>query len=160
MRALALAALAALASCGGGEKPVAAPPPPLDPEPQSCPAPAAPEAPHARTVPMKLVESRRTAGVVGIAPPEATKVKFHEQGISAARAEVLLCLDEVGAPRTTTLATSSCVPDYDAQILKAMAEWRFRPFEIDGAPSPVCTTVVFVYRQEAARAARGATTDF
>lgn len=157
MRTLALVLLAA---CGGTEKPVAAPPPPLDPEPQTCHVPIAPTAPSARVVPAQLVESRRTAGTAGLAPTDVTKVKFHERGITAVRAEVQLCLDESGAPTTIQLASSSCVPEYDAEILKGMAEWRYRPFELAGAPSPVCTTVVLVYRQEAARAARGAVTDF
>lgn len=157
MRAIVLALLAA---CGGGEKPVAAPPPPLDPEPQTCRVPTPPESPSARVVPAQLVESRRVAGTAALAPTDLTKVKFHERGIAAVRAEVQLCLDEAGAPKTIQLASSSCVPEYDAEILKGMAEWRYRPFELAGAPSPVCTTVVLVYRQEPARAARGAVTDF
>lgn len=152
-------ALALVVGCGGGGKPVAAPPPPLDPAPESCPVPAGEAAP-ARVVPAALVESRRTAGIAAISPDDVTKVKIHEQGLAALRAEVLLCLDDAGAPSTIRVTAGSCVPAYDATITKAMADWRYRPFEIAGAPSPVCTTIVFVYRQDPVRAAHGATTDF
>jgi len=136
-----------LVGCGGAEKPVAAPPPPLDAEPKTCPATPSAAAPRAKMMPVKLVEGRRTAGEPGIAPDDTTKMHMHEQGLAAVRADVLMCLDEAGTPTEVTMTSSSCLPAYDKRILAKVGEWRYKPFEIGGKASAVCTNVAFVYRQ-------------
>ena len=152
--------LALLVGCAPPEKPAAPVAPQPDAEPKNCPVPPMDDAPPAPMMPIKLVEGRRIAGVLGLAPRDLTKEKIHQQGIAAVRADVLMCLDETGVPRTIRLTSSSCVADYDAQILQRMAEWRYKPFEISGKPSAICTKVVFVYRQSNVRAVGQTTTTF
>ncbi len=76
------------------------------------------------------------------------------------KAEVQLCLDDSGKPASIKLISSSCLPSYDARILQTMAEWRYRPFEIDGRPTAICTTVTYIYRQTNFRARHGTTGRF
>jgi hypothetical protein len=148
-----LAILALLVGCAPAEKPVAPVATQPDAEPKTCPVPPTTNAPHAQMMPSSLVENRRLAGERGIGPDDMTKEHLHQQGIAAVRADVQMCLDEAGAPATITMTSSSCVPDYDARILKKMAEWRYKPFEIGGKPAAICTIVTYVYRQANVRAA-------
>jgi hypothetical protein len=136
--------LAVLVSCGPAEKPAAPVAPQPDPAPKTCPVSPPAGAPHAQMMPIKLVDGRR--------PDDLTKNHMHEHGLAAVRAEVVMCLDESGAPSGVTMTSSSCLPDYDKRILTKIAEWRFKPFEISGKPSAICTTVTFVYRQANVRA--------
>ncbi len=150
-----LSILALVVGCAPAEKPVApvaliAPEP--DAEPKTCPVPPTADTPHAPMMPSSLVENRRLAGERAIGPDDMTKEHIHDKGIAAVRADVLMCLDETGAPTTITMTSSSCVPDYDARILEKMAEWRYKPFEISGKSAAICTTVTYVYRQANVRA--------
>jgi outer membrane biosynthesis protein TonB len=146
-----LSILALLIGCAPAEKPVAPVAPQPDAEPKTCPVPATADTPHAQMMPSSLIETRRLAGERGIGPEDTTKQHIHEKGIAAVRADVLMCLDDAGTPTAITMSSSSCEPEYDARILKLMADWRYKPFEIGGKASAVCTTVTYVYRQDNAR---------
>lgn len=98
-------------------------------------------------VPVQVVEARRLAGEQQVKPDDATRVEMVKDKIPAVRAEVQLCLDATGAPSTVALVSSSCVAAYDKKILARLSAWRFRPFELDGAPTPICTKVTYVFRQ-------------
>jgi hypothetical protein len=40
------------------------------------------------------------------------------------------------------------VPAYDRKLVHDLREGsRYRPFVVDGVPSPVCTAVTFIYTQ-------------
>jgi protein TonB len=36
---------------------------------------------------------------------------------------------------------------YDRKIEREIYGWRYRPFILNGEPTPVCTTVTYVYSQ-------------
>ena len=146
-----LSILALLVGCGGADKPVAPVAPQPDAEPKTCAMPPTADTPHAQMMPSSLIENRRLAGDRAIGPDDTTKEHIHEKGIAAVRADVLMCLDDAGAPTAITMTSSSCEPAYDARILKLMADWRYKPFEISGKASAVCTTVTYVYRQDNTR---------
>jgi len=55
--------------------------------------------------------------------------------------------DSAGRVTTGYLARSSGLPRYDARLVTAVKQWQFEPFISDGKPLPVCSTVVFIYRQ-------------
>ena len=155
-----LSILALLIGCAPAEKPVAPVAPQPDAEPRTCALPPHGDAPPGQYMPMKLVETHRIAGVLGLAPKDLTKEHMHEEGIAAVRAEVRMCLDEAGVPNALRMNSGTCVKDYDASILERMAEWRYKPFEINGKPAGICTDVTFVYRQSNVRAAGQGTVTF
>jgi hypothetical protein len=96
-------------------------------------------------VPSTLLEAQRLAGVTTILPDEATR-----RAIVATRREKITgsfkyCLDTSGAVTTISGLKSTGFPDYDTAIESGIRAWKFRPFEVNGKASPVCTASTFVY---------------
>lgn len=56
-----------------------------------------------------------------------------------------LCIDETGHYERGELLQSSGLAGYDAKIARAMMQWSFRPYVVDGVAHPLCTTTVWVY---------------
>jgi hypothetical protein len=51
------------------------------------------------------------------------------------------------------MLSSSGYRSYDHVLRHAIADWRYRPFQINGQPAPVCTAIIFVYSQRLPRRA-------
>jgi hypothetical protein len=102
-------------------------------------------APAHRPVPQRILEARRIRGNPGIQPDpaDATVIAIEDIGVVPV---VKMCLDEGGNVAEATLLTSSCFAGYDAKLLSQIRGWKYRPFLVDGKPTPVCTSVVFIYR--------------
>lgn len=94
------------------------------------------------------LENSRRSGTTLLLPDGDTRDEMLEQKVSRISASFKLCLDETGKPSSIERITSSCSPRYDADIQRGMTEWRYKPYQKDGAAIPVCTTVVFVYSQK------------
>ena len=92
-----------------------------------------------------VLESQRIAGEARIAPGDADVAAIRAAGKERVEAVARLCLDTAGVVQSVTLTKPSGFAGYDQTIEQGMRSWRFRPYEIDGKPTAVCTAVTFVY---------------
>ncbi|HEU0034600.1 MAG TPA: hypothetical protein VFQ53_28445 [Kofleriaceae bacterium] len=114
------------------------PPPPPPAPPVSTPATTT-----LRHVAPNALE--RLVGDPAIVPDDATKHAMRDAGATRVIASFKLCIDVAGAvTRVETIKTSS-FETYDRTLIRAMRQWKYRPYQIDGKVVPVCTAVTFVY---------------
>jgi TonB family protein len=100
-----------------------------------------------RLLSSNTMESRRIAGERNLLPPDVVKVQMVQVGRDKIVGTIKLCLDAQGTPERIQVIKSSGFRGYDQLLREHIRSWRYRPYEIDGAPAPVCTAVTFVYRQ-------------
>ena len=94
-----------------------------------------------------MLEGFRISGDKNIVPDDATKDKIQQSGQQRLVTSYKLCIDTQGTVITVAKLKSSGFPDYDAKIMSQMQQWRYRPYQLDGKPVPVCTAVTFIYTQ-------------
>jgi len=124
--------------------PVPAPPVPLVPQP---PLPAAPAPPPA--IAASVLDANRISGDKRIVPDENTMAFIGRAGTEQVASAYKVCVTAEGTIGAVTQLKSTGFPAYDARILATIrGEWRYRPFLINGKPSPVCTGYRFIYRQK------------
>jgi TonB family protein len=58
---------------------------------------------------------------------------------------VRLCVDARGQVIASMMTSPSDCDEYNRQVLRAVREWRYRPYLIDGGATAVCSTVEFMY---------------
>lgn len=91
----------------------------------------------------QAMERHRIAGDRNIAP-DADIVS----GMSYAgqlRGSFKVCIDDAGRVADVTTIKSTTRQPYDARIIRAMKQWVFRPFVIDGRPIAACSAVTFIF---------------
>jgi serine/threonine protein kinase/outer membrane biosynthesis protein TonB len=124
-----------------------APTPPPAPVVAPVPEPAAPAAPQ--VIAPSALDANRIAGSKNIPPDATTQDAIARAGKTQVQASYKVCVNADGALTTISLLKSTGFPDYDAKIQNAMrSEWRYRPFVINGKPTPVCTALRFLYAQK------------
>lgn len=115
-------------------------PPPPPPPPPTNPV----------NVPPSLLEGQRIAGDKYIQPDDKTKVSIMQSGKDKVIGSFKLCLSELGDVRSTTMLKSTGFAAYDRKLETEMrTTWRYRPFQINGRNTAVCTAVTFIYTQQA-----------
>jgi TPR repeat protein len=102
-------------------------------------------------IPPNAFSALRIAGQPAITPDDATKTAL-AQSANAKRIHLIgsfkLCISSSGRIQSITALKSTGVPAYDRKLIHDMREgWRYRPFLLEGVPSPVCTAVTFIYQQ-------------
>jgi TonB family protein len=93
-----------------------------------------------------VISAARIAGNRDITLPAATKQALLAQSRRETAALVLLCLDATGVPTRIEIARSTGFADADQKIRDEMSAWRYRPYQVNGAPVPVCTAIRLHYR--------------
>jgi protein TonB len=117
-----------------GEGPAAPPPPPPPPAPPQNVAPS-------------MLEAQRIAGDKNIQPDDATKIEILRSGKERLVASWKLCISATGDVASANLLKSSGFPAYDEKMRAGIKTWRYRPYQVNGKPAPVCTAVTFIYSQ-------------
>lgn len=107
----------------------------------------APPAAPANVVPTAL-EQQRIAGNRQILPDNLTKQEIARSGRNELIGVYKVCITEAGSIANVVQLKSTGFPAYDLQIQREISDWRYRPFLVNGRPTPVCTAVRFVYRQK------------
>lgn len=102
---------------------------------------------EAKNVPPRALEAKRIAGEARIVPSDPDKLKIKRQGKTMVVTVVKMCLTSGGSVKTLQVIKSSGFPSYDRKIKSKMRQWRYKPFRVNGKAVPVCTSVVFQYRQ-------------
>lgn len=118
-------------------------------------APAAPDSPaapdeaaaaSAQYVTPIVLEQARISGAKLIVPSLALKVRIQRDRVIQIVIDVKVCVDRRG--RVASVATTpSGYLGYDADLLNAIATWRYRPLLVNGKPTRVCSKIQFIYRQ-------------
>ncbi|HUH04383.1 MAG TPA: energy transducer TonB [Kofleriaceae bacterium] len=98
-------------------------------------------------VPQVAIEERRTHGDPKIYPPDPTLIAIKRDGVSRVVTTVKMCLSAQGTVQQLEVLKSSGYPAYDALIRSTMRTWRYEPFQVNGEPVPVCTSITFIYNQ-------------
>ncbi len=97
------------------------------------------------TVRPDVAKGLRYAGNDQIHPPERVRVDMMHQGKQRLMPTVQICVDERGAVDKLRILKSSGFQAYDDKILGEMRNWKYRPYLVNGVPSPMCTVTVFQY---------------
>jgi periplasmic protein TonB len=118
---------------------VAAPPPPPPPPPPAPPQNVAPQA----------LDALRIGGEKNIVPDDVTKTEISRSGKDKLIGSYKLCITTDGSISSVVQLKSTGFPAYDSKITGTIrGEWRYRPFTVNGKPTPVCTAVTFIYSQK------------
>jgi len=118
---------------------VAAPPPPPPPPPPAPPQNVAPQA----------LDANRISGEKNIVPEDHTKTEISRSNKDKLVGSFKLCITAEGNINTVSKLKSTGFPAYDDKIITTIrGEWRYRPFTVNGKPTPVCTAVTFIYSQK------------
>ena len=94
-----------------------------------------------------LLEGKRIAGPKQIWPDDATKTAIYKAHVSRVVGQLRVCIDETGHVESVLPMQSTGFADYDRRLIAGVRLWRYSPYQVDGAPVPVCTSVTFIYAQ-------------
>jgi hypothetical protein len=120
--------------------------------PEVLPLPAPPSRSHARPIvlapgPHSLLEGHRIEGKKTIVPDADGKKALHDAHVDRVTGTFRLCLDTAGVVESVLPLRSTGLASYDRDILRAMEQWRYSPYMVDGKAVPVCTSITFIYHQ-------------
>jgi TonB family protein len=97
------------------------------------------------TIAPGTIEGLRVSGETQIRPSAATQQQMMRAAASGARGTVALCISRDGSVSSATMMRPTGYPDYDAAILSAVHDWRYRPYTVSGIATAACSAVTFVY---------------
>jgi len=122
-------------------------PPPVPPDAGVAPAPPSAVAPQ--IVPPNALDANRISGEKSITPDETTMDAIGRAGTDKLISSYKVCVTAEGTISTVSQLRSTGFPAYDAKIQNTIRrDWRFRPFIMNGKPTPVCTALRFIYSQK------------
>jgi TonB family protein len=116
---------------------------PSPPSPPASAEPSATEASAGAGVKSIAIDNlHRVTGDAAIALSDDVRKAMGDVPLVAAILKI--CLSPEGKVETTKVIKSSGAPAYDDQLQRVIkASWSFEPFDIDGKPVAVCTSVTF-----------------
>ncbi len=117
------------------------PPPPL-PEPDEVDGLVPP--PPVNVAP-SLLERSRLTGTKQIVPDDDTQLEIARAGKDKVVGAFKMCLTADGEVALVSQLRSTGFPNYDSQITREMKRWTYRPHQVNGIATPVCTAVTFIY---------------
>ena len=107
------------------------------------PPPAVPQ-----VVAPAALDAYRIAGERTIVPDAVTMDAISRAGADTVVSTYKLCVTAEGNINVLTQMRSSNFPAYDEKIRNTIRrDWRYRPFLLNGKPTPVCTALRFIYSQ-------------
>ena len=97
-------------------------------------------------VPPHVAKGLRVSGNDQIYPPELVRVEMLHQGKDMVQATVQLCVSAQGQVDSLRFLKRTGFKGYDDTLAREMREWQYKPYRVDGVPSPMCTVAVVIYR--------------
>ncbi|HEY4058358.1 MAG TPA: hypothetical protein VGM39_17215 [Kofleriaceae bacterium] len=88
---------------------------------------------------------KRTGGTDAVRPDGATEAAIDRVKVAPLDTTVRFCIDTRGSMISSTLAQSSGVAPWDAQMVALVRGWKYAPFVIANQPIPVCSYATLVY---------------
>ncbi|HEY4243981.1 MAG TPA: energy transducer TonB [Kofleriaceae bacterium] len=111
------------------------------PEPPTPP----PKPPATQIVPPTMFAGLRISGDTQVHPSELTKQALIRDGRDRIVGSVKVCLDAQGSVASASMQGTTKFAEYDATLLSAVRDWRYRPYMLGSQPVPVCSVVTFIY---------------
>lgn len=105
-----------------------------------------PPPPPPPNVPPTVAKGLRMSGDEQIYPPRDVQLTMVRNGHDTVRGTFQLCVDEGGTVSSVRRLRTTGYDGYDAELVRAMHGWRYRPYLVAGKAAPMCTVQVFVYR--------------
>jgi TonB family protein len=99
-------------------------------------------------LPPSVAKGLRLSGNEQIYPPEMTRVDMLHQGKDVVQATVQVCVGAHGSVDNVRLLKATGFRDYDDVLTREIREWKYKPYLVDGKPSPMCTVAVIIYRMK------------
>ena len=96
-------------------------------------------------VPPPVIRGMRLSGETQIQMSEMEKTSLLRSGKTRATASAKVCIGARGEVSSLSMYAGSGYAGWDAAILGAMRNWRYRAYQIGGKPVPVCGMVTFMY---------------
>jgi len=93
-----------------------------------------------------VLQGLRIAGDTAVHPSTSTQTLMMRDGADKVVGTIKICIATDGSIASASLQRSTRYPDYDAKLVTAARDWRYRPYTLNGAPVPVCSMVTFIYR--------------
>jgi periplasmic protein TonB len=120
----------------GGERD-SKPPPPPPPKPVEPPKP--------KVVAPTVLESQKLSGAIPPLPPNVKEQAFNTLGNQPGMLTAMfkVCIGGDGAISSINMIKPSGSAALDDFIRANLKTWRYRPYMIDGKPTPICGTKVF-----------------
>jgi len=110
---------------------------------QAEPRPQVIQAP--RPVAPVVLQGLRVSGETQLHPDTVTQNQMIREGTTSVRGLVNVCISTDGGVASASTRVSTKYESYDATLLAAVRAWRYRPYLLNGAPVPACSTVTFLY---------------
>jgi protein TonB len=127
-----------------GEEPPSTKEPPAAKEPVAVtPAPAPTKIAFAMVPPATL--KGLLASNTTIEPADNVQHQMMRDEVKRASSVIKVCIAADGAVATTAVARSSGYPAYDQQLVAGVRAWRYRPYMVNGQPTPACSAVAFAF---------------
>jgi len=98
-----------------------------------------------RTIEPSALRAQLISGDSNIATSKRTRDAMIRDRVTSLRAVVKLCVDATGLVSDWKLTERTGYTEYDSRIIETIREWHYRPYLINGIPTPVCSTVEFIY---------------
>lgn len=96
-----------------------------------------------------VLDAYRLGGERNIVPDEATRRQIDSSAAVRNDTHMIgsfrLCLDRHGAVSRVQVVKSTRFETYDQTIVEGMRGWTFRPFLVQGEPTPACAVFTFAY---------------
>jgi len=92
-----------------------------------------------------VLSGLRIAGETQVHPSAVTQNAMMRTDVTSLRAVFLVCVAADGSVAQASLRVPTKYAEYDAALQSAIERWRYRPYMVDGAPVPACSTVEFHY---------------
>ncbi|MEO7730982.1 MAG: hypothetical protein ABIY55_08435, partial [Kofleriaceae bacterium] len=98
-----------------------------------------------RTRPRQSLDAHRIEGETNLVPPDEVQKAMQQAGRKELVGSFKLCIAADGAISNVTPLQLTGSLAYDRVLERNVSTWLYRPFEVDGKPTPVCTVVTLVY---------------
>jgi protein TonB len=92
-----------------------------------------------------VLQGLRTSGETQISPDTSTQNRMLRDGVTHTSGSVKVCIATDGSVASVKLLASTRYGGYDAMLLAAVRDWRYRPYMLGGTPVPACSVVTFNY---------------
>lgn len=118
--------------------------PPERPQPQPPATDATVKPPP--IVPPSVAKGLRLSGDDQLAPSDPVRLAIARDGKDQVRGTFKVCVGADGAVDAVHVLASTGYPAYDGELVQRMCAWAYRPYRVNGAPAPMCTVSMVVFR--------------
>ncbi len=87
----------------------------------------------------------RISGDTQLHPSDPDKTMMMRDGTTRTIGVLKVCVDTSGTVSSIHIVSSTRYSQYDARLVSGVRDWRYRPYLVDGRPTPFCGMVTFVY---------------